>query len=292
MLTSLFILPILAFEAKAFAPSFPRSYSITVAPTKLFSAMERLHDPSTNSFGALEHVYSLAEIDRITHKIEDDEWMALGSVVAESLLETILDICSDALRRMGWVERMSITNKIAEDVSKTVEKSLHAIRFQSLTFDHGHYSIPDELLRPLYKLVHQELRRVSGDESFECNSEKLSLLVVSSVGDSIKSYLSGVNINAPFFSLRKEMNHRVSDRRKELLVKHSKGYESVKDVEKDIEQSRKEWIRLNLGRKAANDYHFGEVMTKVGNTHGEVIKRKLPSMWDALIQDLDGVLMP
>jgi hypothetical protein len=82
--------------------------------------MERLHDPSTNAFGPLEHIYSLAEIDEITHKIADDEWTALGSAIAETMLEMILDVGSGALKRMGWVERMSITNKVAEDVSNTV----------------------------------------------------------------------------------------------------------------------------------------------------------------------------
>lgn len=60
------------------------------------------------------------------------------------------------------------------------------------------------------------------------------------------------------------MEHRIRNRRKELLTKHAKGYESVKDVEKDIEDSRKEWVRVVLGNKAASNYHFGEVLTKVG----------------------------
>ena len=140
--------------------------------------------------------------------------------------------------------------------------------------------------------MRQEFRRVSGDESFDCNAENLSLLVASSVGEAIESYLGSVNVNAPFFSLQKEMDHRVSSRRKELLVKHSKGYENIKDIERDIEKSRKDWVRLNLGRKAAGDYNFGEVMTKVGDTQREVKKHKLPSVWNALAQDLDGVLMP
>lgn len=174
----------------------------------------------------------------------------------------------------------------------TPKKSLHSVRLQSLAYDHGHYSIPDELLRPLYKLVRQELRNVSGDESFDCNSENLSLLVVSTVGEAIESYLGPVNVNAPFFSLPKEMDHRVSSRRKELLVKHAKGIENVHDVEKDIEESRKKWIRMNLGRKAASEYHFGDVITKVGNTQEVKKRRPMPSMWNALVQDLDGVLMP
>ena len=80
---------------------------------KLFSAMERLHDPSTNAYGRVEHVYSLSEIDRITQKITDDEWTALGSVIAETMLETILEVGDDVLTQRGWVERMSVTNKVS-----------------------------------------------------------------------------------------------------------------------------------------------------------------------------------
>ena len=95
----------------------------------MHNAMERLHDPSTNAFGPVEHIYSLADIDTITHKIEDDEWTALGSSIAESLLETVLDVCSFALRRMSWVDRMDITNQVAVDVSKTVEVSSSSISY-------------------------------------------------------------------------------------------------------------------------------------------------------------------
>ena len=312
---SLAVFSVLVARVTAFSPGLSDHKVHVTSSTRIYNAMERLHDPSTNAFGPLEHIYSMAEIDGITHKIEDDEWMALGSAIAESMLETILDVCSGVLKKMGWVEKMNVINKVAQDISKTVEvsatfnliicishfktligvelqKSLHTIRFQSLTFGHGQYSIPNELLQPLYKIVRQELRNVSGDESFECNSQNLSVLVVSSVGEAIESYLGPVNVNAPFFSLSKEMQHRISSRRKELLVKHSKGYENVKDVERDIEDSRKDWVRVNLGRKAANNYHFGEVTTKVGPGNGNVKKQKVPSIWNALIQDLDGVLLP
>lgn len=83
--------------------------------------MERLHDPSTNAYGRVEHVYSLNEIGIITKKISDDEWTALGSVIAETMLETILDVGDDALNRRGWVERTTVTNRIAEEVSSAVE---------------------------------------------------------------------------------------------------------------------------------------------------------------------------
>ncbi|KAL3796761.1 hypothetical protein HJC23_010908 [Cyclotella cryptica] len=292
MIASCFLISILIGHGMSFSRSASLQKRNAPASTKMFSAMERLHDPSTNAFGPLENVYSLIEIDEITHKIEDDEWAALGSAIAETMLEMILDVGSGALKRMGWVERMSVTNKVAEDVSQTVTKSLYTIRFQPLTFDQGHHRIPDELLSPLYKLLRQELRNISGDESFECTHQNLSLLVISSVGQAIETYLGITNVNAPFFCLNKEMEHRVSNRRKELLVKHSKGYESVKDVEKDIEDTRKNWLRVNLGKKAAVSYHFGKITTKVG--HGEVAGKKtaVPSLWNALIQDLDGVLLP
>jgi hypothetical protein len=172
------------------------------------------------------------------------------------------------------------------------QKSLYTIRYQSLTFHHEQHSVPNELLSPLYKLFRRELQNISADQSFECNSENLSVLVVSAVGDAIESYLGLTNVNAPFFSLPKEMEHRISNRRKELLVKHAKGYESLKDVVKDIVESRKIWVRTKMGRKAASSYHFGEITTKVGNRNEAQKKNGAPSLWNALIQDLDGVLMP
>lgn len=123
MLSSLVVFSVLSAHATAFSPGL-NDHKVHVRPsTRVYNAMERLHDPSTNAFGALEHVYSIAEIDGITHKIEDDEWMALGSAIAESMLETILDICSGVLKKMGWVEKMNVVNKVAQDISKTVEVS-------------------------------------------------------------------------------------------------------------------------------------------------------------------------
>jgi hypothetical protein len=122
-------------QAVAFSPcALHRAAKVSV-PTKIFSAMERLHNPSTNAFGPLEHIYSLAEIDDITHKIQDDEWMALGSAIAESMLEMILDVGSGPLKRMGWVEKMSITNRIAENVSKTVKVSNFSVKHY-LCYEH------------------------------------------------------------------------------------------------------------------------------------------------------------
>jgi hypothetical protein len=95
----------------------------------------------------------------------------------------------------------------------------------------------------------------------------LSLLVLSSVSDAIEAYCGITNIDAPFFQLNQEVNHRIRNRRRQLLLKHAKGYESVKDIERDIEASRKHWVRDVLGGKAAKNFHFGEVTTKGGNLH-------------------------
>ena len=85
--------------------------------------MERLHDTSTNAFGQIEHVYSFSDIDYVTRKIAEDEWMALGTAIAEAMYEMILDVGDEALHEMGFVERMSVTDKIAEDVTSAVEVS-------------------------------------------------------------------------------------------------------------------------------------------------------------------------
>lgn len=81
------------------------------------------------------------------------------------------------------------------------------------------------------------------------------------------------------------------------MLKHSRGYENVKDVMSDIEQSRKVWVRDVLGNAAAKNYEFGEVTTKAGNEHShekEKRARKVrrSNFLNALFQDLDGILMP
>ena len=90
--------------------------------------MERLHnDPSTDvhsPYGkSVEHVYTLRDIDVVTRRVADDEWTGLGSAVAESMFETILEVGDEALARRGWVERTSLTERIAEEVSSAVEVS-------------------------------------------------------------------------------------------------------------------------------------------------------------------------
>ena len=93
-------------------------------PTARFNAMERLHKPATNAFGTMEHIYTLHDIDEITRKIANDEWMALGSTIAEAMLETILDVSGDVLKRMRKDERVKITERIGEEISRAVEVCL------------------------------------------------------------------------------------------------------------------------------------------------------------------------
>ena len=81
------------------------------------------------------------------------------------------------------------------------------------------------------------------------------------------------------------------------MIKHSRGYENVKDVEKDILKARKEWMREVLGNRAALNYEFGEVTTKAGNEHSHKKEKRTregrrSSILNALFQDLDGALMP
>ena len=93
------------------------------AATVLPSDMERLHDPSSNAYGRMEHVYSSHKVGVITPKISDNKWMAIGSVIAETMLETILDARDDALKKREWVKRTTVMNRIAKEVSSAVEVS-------------------------------------------------------------------------------------------------------------------------------------------------------------------------
>lgn len=156
------------------------------------------------------------------------------------------------------------------------------------------------MLSTLHTLLRHELGLIIGLDDgtpFDYNGRDLSLIVLSSISDAIESYCGITNINAPFFNLVHEMEHRVRDRRRELLLKHSRGYENVRDIQGDIEESRNGWVRKVLGAKAANNYEFGEVTTKDGNEHShqkdeKVRKDRQSSILNALFQDLDGVLMP
>lgn len=301
--TALLLLLASAGTASSFSPaSHPARPAARATPAaRLLGAMERLHDPAARG-PAAERVYSLRDIDRITREIAEDEWTALGSAIAESMYETILDVGDGALRRRGWVDRMSLTNGIAEDVASAVEASLRKIRSQPTNaFEQGPHSLPEELLTSLHALLRRELGTIAGlrDESssFDYNGRKLSLIVLSSVSDAIESYCGITNIDAPFFNLVNEMEHRIRFRRRELLVKHSKGYESVSNVKEDIEKGREDWVREVLGNRAARNYEHGEVTTKAGNGHSHEKERRARrgrqfQILNALFQDLDGVLMP
>lgn len=145
------------------------------------------------------------------------------------------------------------------------QKALNKLRTQPL--HQGPHPLPEELLSSLHRLLRQELATITGTATFNYSGHDLSLLVLSSVSEAIESYCGITNIDAPFFGLSQEMNHRIRNRRRALLLKHAKGYESVKDIERDIETSRKVWVRDVLGNKAAKNFHFGEVTTKAGNRH-------------------------
>lgn len=123
LLSLLIVTPVASFLS-AVNTIHSRPLPTQPSTTALFSAMERLHDKSTNAFGRIEHVYSLNDIDDITRKIAEDEWMAgLGTAIAEAMYEMILDVSDEAMHEMGFVERMSVTNKIADDVTSAVEVS-------------------------------------------------------------------------------------------------------------------------------------------------------------------------
>lgn len=173
------------------------------------------------------------------------------------------------------------------------QKSLYRIRTQpGGTFDHDPHTLPKELLTSMHTVLRHELGRIA-ESSFDCNSHDLSLLVLSAVSEAVESYCGITNINAPFFDLSTEMDHRIRDRRRKLLMKHSKGYENVRDIEKDIESDRKGWVRDVLGNRAAKQYEFGEVTTKAGNKHShQKEKAARNGVMSALFSDLDGVLMP
>ena len=268
--------------------------------------MECLHHPTTAAKAyPVEHVYSLQEIDQITNKIAADEWAALGSVIAEQMLEMILDIGKEALCQRPGVDRMRITDKIAEEISNDVEKTLYKIRLTESSrnaFDQGHH-LPEQLLSSLETLLRHELGTIIGLDGSSTNSQfntdghNLSILVLSTVSKAIEQYCSISNVNAPFFNLSNEMDNRVRDRRRELLLKHSAGYESVQDVLNDIETSRLQWMRDTLGGKSCQNYEFGEVTTKIGNKHSHLKEKKMrdgrrSSILNALFIDFDGVLMP
>ena len=135
----------------------------------------------------------------------------------------------------------------------------------------------------MHALLRHELNIIIGLDSssdnsssslFQYNARDLTILVISSLSEAIESYCGITNIHAPFFNLFHVMETRISDRRRELLVKHCRGYESVKDVVRDIETSRLDWLRTVLGKRAARNCVFSEVTTKVGNEHSHMKERR------------------
>ena len=168
--------------AFSLAPSTPSRISANtrMKSTRLYHAMERLHNPSSNAFGSLEHIFSLQEIDAITQKIADDEWMALGSVMAETLLETILDVGEDALNQRGWVERMSVTNRIAEEVSSAIEVCFFIHLYEGLCYQ---TSLVGQLTAERIRYRNHHFRNRS--TGFVLNQLLLLLLAHSSIKDSI-----------------------------------------------------------------------------------------------------------
>jgi hypothetical protein len=135
------------------------------------------------------------------------------------------------------------------------------------------------------------------DASLHCSGRDLSLLVLSAVTEAIESYCGVANANAPFFDVVGEMDRRVSDRRRDLLARHSRGCENVRDVLDDIESSRLTWLREVLGARAARNYEFGEVTTRAGNGHSHERERTARrgrrfEILTGLFRDLEGVLLP
>lgn len=164
-------------------------------------------------------------------------------------------------------DSVSISHSILSYLIQTYQTQKLLKKLGSQPLHQGPHPLPEELISSLHDLLRQELATITGKASFDYSGHDLSLLVLSSASDAIESYCGITNIDAPFFGLDQEVNHRIRSRRKQLLLKHAKGYESVKDIERDIEASRKVWVREVLGNKAAKHFHFGEVTTKGGNRH-------------------------
>ena len=86
-------------------------------------------------------------------------------------------------------------------------------------------------------------------------------------------YCSVDNVSALFFDLTWEMDQCVSDQRGDLLSRHSRGYEGVRDILDDIKSSRLAWTREVLGSRVAMNYEFGKVTTRAGNGHSHERER-------------------
>lgn len=274
-----------AFTLPLKAASSRRRPQLSPASRTVLNAIERLHDGPTNCYGPLEHVYSLKDINTVTLKVSDDEWTALGIVVAESVLETVVDFSGVFLEQMQGADRDNFTRSLSYKISETVTTEFFEVRSNKYGPYISQSHIPEGLVFELNSLIRRELHSLVGQESFDCRD--LSTLVNAVVSEAVESYC-GKDVRAPFFSLSSEMNRRIKDRRRRILVKHSKGYESVKDVIDDIEENRKLWVREELGSDAAANFEFGKVTTKWETTK----QREHSSFMAALFSDLNGVLIP
>ena len=142
------------------------------AATVLSSAMERLHDLFTNVYGHVEHVYSPCKVGVITQKISNDNLTAIGSVIANTMLTKILDVGDGVLKKRGWVERTTVTNRIAKEVSNAMEAILCCLLFFFSPPSKKQISNPDLVRMPFccshHTLVPCHPEHVSGSESISC----------------------------------------------------------------------------------------------------------------------------
>jgi hypothetical protein len=198
------------------------------------------------------------------------------------------------------------------------QKALHGARSRPATSGCvGPHSIPGEILYPLNAVLRRSLDAIVGglddhSSTFHRNGRDLSPLVLSSVTDAIESYCGIDDASAPFFDLSRAMDRRVSDIRRDLLARHSRGYECVRDVLDDIESSRVGWLRDKFGTRATRHYEFGDVTTsrtrrrsdvtaRAGNGHSHDRERtarggqgggRYEILLGGLFRDLEGASIP
>jgi hypothetical protein len=113
--------------------------------------MKRLQNPSTNAYGCVEHVYSPCKVHVIAQNISDNEWTAIGSAIAKTMLERILDVGDDALKKRGWVERTTVTNRIAKEVLSSELPSV--VAYSSSFFSPAKNKSPTPISRGCHFIV-------------------------------------------------------------------------------------------------------------------------------------------
>ena len=82
---------------------------------------------------------------------------------------------------------------------------------------------------------------------FRYRGRNLSLLVLLALTDAVESYCGVDNASAPFFGLARKMDQCVSDRWGDLLSRHFRGCEGIRNVLNDIMA----WTHKVLGPRAA-----------------------------------------